>query len=156
MFGTTRILGIAGGVALACALAWGVSWKWDAQKWQGKVDALTALVVPLMVEVRLASDPSLSIKDAPEQVRLIASSRKAWKDLSATQSAQFDVMALESARLKSLNADLRKTAQAAIVKRDTAIRRLEREALSPGERADCARQLFDAEAALDLVYREGL
>lgn len=157
MFGLNRAVLAGGGIAIALVLAWGMRVDHLRGKWQGKFDALTELVVPVMVEIRLASDnPKLSIADAPEQVRLIGASRRAWQDVADMQSTQIDAMALESARLKALNAEQVTRAKAAIVKRDTAIRRLEREALTPGERVDCARQLLDAEAALDLVYQEGL
>ena len=157
MFGLNRAALFGGGIALALALGWGFRVDYLRAGWKTKFEALTEAVVPVLVEIRLASDnPKLSLSDAPEQVRLIGASRKAWKDTADLQSSRIDAMAVESARLKALNADLRKRAEAAIAKRDTAIRRLEQDALTPGERVDCARQLFDAEAALDLVYQEGL
>lgn len=157
MFGMNRAALAGGGIALAIVLAWGLRVDHLRGKWHDKYDALTALVAPVLLEIRLSSDnPNLSIGDAPEQVRLIGKSLKDWKNVADMQSTQIDAMALESARLKALNAEQVARAKAAIVKRDTAIRRLEHEALTPGERVDCARQLLDAEAVLDLVYQEGL
>jgi hypothetical protein len=147
------------GVLLAALTMIGMVARLDHLRagWKAKYEALSVAAGDLLVVIRAESgNPKLKLKDAGEQVRLIASSRKAWKDTSELQSSRIDALAIETARLKALSAELRKKAEAAIAKRDSAIARLTTQALSPGDRADCARQLFDAEAALDDVYREGL
>jgi phage-related tail fiber protein len=157
MFGSTRLVAGIGGIALALALGWGLRVNSLRAHWHGKFDTLNGeAVVVLAAAGRAADNPKLRWADVPEQIELLGASRKAWKGTAELQSSRIDALGVEAARLQALNADLRTRAQAAIARRDVAIRRLDRDALTPGERVDCARQLIEAEAALDLVYREGI
>jgi hypothetical protein len=160
MFGLSGIrLWGALGVLLAALALIGTVARLDHLRasWKAKYEALAESAGALVAVIRIESgNRTLSLANAGEQVRLIASSRKAWQGTAELQSARIDDLANETARLKALSAELRARAEAAIAKRDSAIRRLSNAALDPGDRADCAQQLFDAEAALDDVYREGL
>lgn len=160
MFGLSGIrLGgaIAAFLAVLGFVGWGLRVDHLRAHWHEKFDVLNAeAVVVLAATGKAAENPKLRWVDVPEQIALIGQSRAAWKGTADLQSSRIDAMGIETARLQALNAELRAKAEAAIAKRNDAIRRLEQDALTPGERADCARQLFDAEAALDLVYREGL
>ena len=162
MFGILKSK-ILAGVGLTVVLAmlslflWGTSWRSDAREWQSKWNSLSHVAGDVLVNIRLASDnPDLALTTAAEQVSLLGASRKAWMETAQLQSSRIDALGNETARLKALNSALRAKAEVAILKRNGAIKRLGAMALTPGERADCARQLFEAEAALDLVYREGL
>lgn len=149
--------GLAVLAALSLAISWGFSWKATAARVTGELTALKVITVEILTVTRTESEnPKLALKDVPEQIRLIGASRKAWKGTADLQSSRIDAMAAESGRLKALNADLRKRAEAAIERRDRAIWKLENMAKTPGDRANCAKEMFEAEAALDLVYREGL
>jgi hypothetical protein len=160
MFGLSgmRLYGALGALlALIGFIGWVVRIDGLRANWKAKYEALAETTGGLLTTIRTESDnPRLKLKDAGEQVRLIASSRAAWQGTAELQSSRIDDLANETARLKALNAELRKRAEAAIAKRERAIDRLATAALTPGDRADCARQLFEAEAALDAVYREGL
>jgi hypothetical protein len=148
---------IFGGIAFALLLGWALRVDHLRERWKGKHEALTAIAGDILGAVRLASDkPKLKLADAAEQVALIGEARRAWKATSQLQSSRIDALGIEAARLTALNADLRARAEKAIAKRESAIKRLERQRLDPGERADCAAQIFAANAALDLVYHEGL
>lgn len=160
MFGLTGIrLGVA--ITIVIALASFVGWAFRVDHlradWKAKWQSLNGeAVVVLAAAGRASNNPRLRWREVPDQIEEIAASRKAWKGTAELQSSRIDELANETARLKALNAEARARAQAAIAKRESAIKRLETAALTPGERADCAKQLFDAEAALDLAWREGL
>lgn len=148
-------IGVA--VAFALLLGWALHLDHLRAGWKGAHDKLASEAAKVVIAIKEASDnPGLKWADAAGQVEQIGMSRKAWKGTAQLQSARIDELGIETARLKALNADLRKKAEAQIAKRDKAIARLESSALTPGERSDCARQLREAEEALDLVYAEGL
>lgn len=155
------MFGIYGKIALALAVAAIVGWivRVDQLRahWHGQYDALSKVSGGVLKSIRIASNNrTLGLRDAADQVDIIAASRIAWKGTAELQSSRIDELGNETARLKALNAEQRKRAEASIAKREGAIKRLSTQALTPGERGDCAKQIADAEAALDLVYQEGL
>lgn len=157
MFGLSKYLIGGSAIALALSLAWGMRVDHLRADWKGKYEILSQVSGDILVSVRRAAgSKSIKLVEAAEQIDLISTSRKAWMGTAKLQSSRIDEISNETLRLKALNAELRQKAEAAIAKRDTAIKRLATEALTPGERTDCAKQLFDAEAALDLVYQQGL
>lgn len=148
---------IISAIGFALLLGWALRVDHLRGNWKAKHEALSAIAGDILVAVRTASDnPRLKLTDAAEQVRLIGDAKRAWKATSELQSTRIDALGIEAARLTALNADLRARAEKAIAKRESAIKRLETQRLDPGERADCAAQIFAANAALDLVYAEGL
>ena len=164
MFGLNRIALAGGGIVLAASLVWGgLGWR-SSSKWEGrfndvtaKMHALTTAIVPVMLEIRLASNnPKLSLADAAEQVRLIDASRKAWKSTAEGQSDTIEAMGRDAANRKAINAERAARLKPLLDRKERAIQRLANEAKTPADRVDCARQLFEAEAALDQVYQEGL
>lgn len=144
-------------VVLALLFAWAMRLDALRADWKSKFDALTEQASVVLTSARAASDnPRLSWRDAAAQIDLIGTSRREWKSTADLQSARIDALGAETARLKALSAEAQAKARAIIAKRDTAIARLSAMALTPGDRADCVAQLNAAEAALDLVYQEGL
>lgn len=157
MFGLSKYLVGGVGIALALSLAWGVRVNSLRADWKDKYENLSVVAGKILVSIRLASDnPKLGLNDAAEQVDIISESRKAWRDASHMQTRRIDELGVETARLKALSDEARRKADAAIAKREKAIDRLKTLALTPGERADCAKQIQQANEALDLVYSEGL
>jgi hypothetical protein len=160
MFGLAGIrIYAALGVALAVLVF--VGWALRVDQLRGRhldtIGAMKAADGRVLRAVRAASEnPKLLWADVPDQVGAIAASRNGWKLTADLQSQRIDELAQETARLKALGAQLRAQAEAAIARRETVIRRLETIAMTPGERADCARQLAEAEAALDAVWEAGL
>lgn len=125
--------------------------------WHDKYDVLATATGELLGDIRKASNnPTLKLKEAGDQVRIIAASRLAWKGTAELQSSRIEEMANETMRLKALSAQRRKQAETAIAKRETAIERLKTQAMTAADRSDCAKQIKEANDALDLVYSEGL
>ncbi len=148
---------IMAAIGFALLLGWALRVDHLRGNWKAKHEALSAIAGDILGAVRTASDnPRLKLDGAAEQVRLIGQAKRGWQAASELQSTRIDALGIEAARLTALNADLRAKAEKAIAKRESAIKRLETQRLDPGERADCAAQIFAANAALDLVYAEGL
>ena len=160
MFGLTGIGAyIKIGVAIAFALLLAHDRRVDHLRgeWKAKHETLSAEAGAVLATIRTASNnPGLKWPEASGQVEAIAASRKEWKATSQLQSSRIDDLAMETARLKALSNQARTKAQIVIAKRETVIKRLESQILTPGQRMDCVSQLQEAEAALDLVYKEGL
>jgi hypothetical protein len=154
-FGTLKLYGSIG-LALVLVVTLGLHRAGD-RRVRAQLDTLTNQAGAVLVATRAASDnPSLRWVDVAEQIGRIGKSQREWRATADLQTARINDLGLETARLKALNADLRKQAEAHIAKRQQVIARLETQALSPGERSDCARQLRLVEEALDLVFREGM
>lgn len=168
MFGIKgKLLGGLGLVALLIIVsvaAWGFSWKADARFWQGRsahwdreFHTLAKQSGDVLSALRIAADnPKLRWEDAPQQAKWLGEAFHGQKAVIDIQTAKVNDLGLERARLQALNDDLRKQAQALIAKKGRVIARLDSDALTPGERQDCARQLREAETALDLIFQEGL
>lgn len=153
--GTLKLYGSIG-LALILVVAIGIHRAGD-RRVRAQLDTLTNEAAAVLVATRIASDnPSLRWIDAAGQIGMIGKSRREWKATADLQTARINDLGLETARLKAINADQRKQAEAHIAKRQQVIARLESQALTPGERSDCARQLRMIEEALDLVFREGM
>lgn len=160
MFGLTglRLGALFGVVAIfGIVLGWGMRVDYLRAGWKAKFGTLAVQADKVRQAASKASDnPGLTWLDTAGQIEQIGASRKAWKATSELQTARIDELGIETARLKALNDDLRRKADAQIVRRQKAIDRLQQGSVTPGERSDLARQIKDAEAALDLVYAEGL
>lgn len=145
------------GIGFALLLGWALRVDHLRADWKAKHEALSAIAGDILGAVRTASDnPRLNLTDAAEQVDLIGVAKRGWQTTSQLQSSRIDALGIEAARRQALGAELQAKADRAISKRESAIKRLETQRLDPGERADCAAQIFAANAALDLVYQEGL
>lgn len=153
-----RLYAALGAAAIAAGvLAW--AFRLDALRagWKGKYEVLTEQASEVLLATRRASGhPKLSWDNAATQIDLIAAAGAEWKSTADQQTVKVDELGRETARLKALNAEERRKAEAIIARRDNAIARLSNMAIDPGDRADCVVQLREAEAALDLVFREGL
>lgn len=157
MFGLSKYIYAAGGVALALALAWGFRVDQLRGQWRDRYETLSAEAGNLLYEIRVASDnKKLQWRDAPQQVRAIGSSLNEWRNVAAKQTAEIDRMAFDAARMQKLNAELRAKAEVELRKRKAAFDRLDAQATDPGDRADCIAQIKAAEAALDAIYEAGL
>lgn len=146
----SRYIKIGVGVAFIGVTAWGLRVDHLRAEWKELAESITLSIG------EASGNRGLKPKDAALQVTLLGKSRDEWKSVAGTQKDRIDLLGSETERLKNLSEELRKQAQAAIAKRDDAARRLADQAISPGDRADCAAQLRDAEATLDLVFEEGL
>jgi hypothetical protein len=160
MFGLSGIK-LWGALGALLALVGFVGWVVRLDQLRGKhLSDLTTLQGErdtFMGVLRTASDnPKLPWKFAGDQVQALAASRNGWKSTAVLQSSRIDALNQETMRLKALSEELRRKAEAAIAKRNNLAERLEQAALTPGDRTDCIRQLLDAEAALDLVWDQGL
>lgn len=125
-------------------------WKGEALEWKDSAGVVTATIR------RVTNNPKLQWKDANEQIQALGDSRQLWKEVATEQTSQIDALGAETERLKKLNAVLRAKAEKEIVKRQKAIERLAASANDPGDRDDCQAQIAAAEAALDIIYAEGL
>ncbi len=157
MFGLSKYIYAAGGIALALVLAWGFRVDQLRGQWRDKYETLSAEAGNLLYEIRVASDnKKLKWRDAPQQVRAIGTSLTEWRNVAAKQTAEIDRMAFDAARMQRLNAELRAKAEVELRKRKAAFDRLDAQASDPGDRADCIAQIKAAEAALDAIYEAGL
>lgn len=148
---------LGAGLIVLLLLIWGMRVDHLRAGWKARHENLSRISGDILGSIRAASGQrGLRLENAAEQVTLIGAAKREWQATSELQSSRIDALAIESARLKALGDELRVRAEAAIAKRDSAINRLKTQALDPGERADCAAQIFAANAALDLLYEEGL
>lgn len=146
----------AGVVALALA-AWVARLDNRRAFWKGRYETAVALDAEILGKARRAlAQPKLKWLDLGDSVEAIAASRKTWRDTAILQSTRIDQLAQETMRLRALSGERLAQARAAIKSRDHALARLSTMALSPGDRNDCARQLREAEDALDAVWEAGL
>jgi hypothetical protein len=152
-----------GAALLVVMIAIGIHFAGDARVRHRLADTTKALVktegeaATVLVAARKASDnPDLKWADTAGQVDLVGKAVKAYKGVVDIQSAQIDALGIETAQLKTLAAAERRKADVAIAKRKTLIDRLQDDALTPGDRSDCARQLREIEAVLDAVFEGGL
>lgn len=150
-----RLIGV--GTVIAVLLAMTGCAKLDARKWHGRYDTLLASRNVVLVAIQdVAANSKLKWKDAAAQVRLVGESRDSWRTYGRGQSEKIGEMGRDAERLKALSTEAQRVAKRLIAQRDTAIERLEKRALTPWDRSDCARQLREAEDALDYVWGAGL
>lgn len=148
-------LGIGGVIAVLLAMT--SCARSDAKRWHDRYDSLAYEVRVMLDTVReVSGNKRLDWKNAHVQVRFLGESRDNWRHAAELQRQHIRALAAESERLKKLSADAQAKARKAIAQREDAIRRLDEEALAPGDRSDCARQIREAEAVLDSIYRSGL
>ena len=157
MFGLTGLrLGVA--IALALAVAGFVAWAFRVDHlrayWHDRYVTETGTVNASIANA--IGNPDLKWKDVSQQVDRYAKGHAELQRQTIAANATINAMGAEAARLKRLNADMRAKADKAIAQRQTAIDRLARQALDPGERENCQQQIAAAQAALDLIYEEGL
>lgn len=139
---------------LGAYAAWATS---RADHWHQKWVDLTAEAKGVLVAIaNETGNPKLRWEDAPLQVRLLGKSRNEWKGASTQQSGYIRERAAEAARLKRLSAEAQQRAKTVIAKRDKLIDDLEQRAFTSAERDDCARQLREADDALNTVFEAGL
>lgn len=160
MFGLAgiRLWGVLG-AALVVALLFAWALRLDALRadWRGKYLGLQKQTYEVTATIGNAiGNKKLKWRDVGEQVVLVAKSRDAWKSVSGEQTAAIDAMGMETQRLQRLNADLRARADKLIRERGKLINRLERQAMDPGDRSNCAAQLQAVDDALNAVFAEGL
>lgn len=144
------------GLAFVLLLAWALRLDQLRGQWRDKFDALSNEATAVLVAVREAADnPKLQWRDVPAQIDAIDASLTQWRGTARAQSDTIDALGRDTERLRAENAELVKKIAAANAKRDAAIRRLDDEALEPGDRADCWAQIREAEDALNQLYKEG-
>lgn len=153
-----RLAGAIGGLlAVLAFFGWVIRIDHLRASWHTKYEVLDGQAQTVLKSVRAASDnPKLDWIHAAEQVDLIAADHLRLKLATAEQTDRINALGEESERLKALSAEARAKAKVAIAKRETVIHRLQTIAMTPGDRADCAAQLNDANNALDLAFSEGL
>lgn len=129
-----------------------IAWKGavgQAEHWEQVARSITLAIGD-------ASDnPDLAVGDAARQVVALGKSRDAWRSASEKQSDAVNRMLESTKQLGAIAAQRRREIEAAVAKRDAAIKRLENQAITPGDRADCAGQLRAAEDVLDGLYDGG-
>lgn len=157
MFGLSKYIIAGSALALVLTGAWGARVNHLRGQWKAKYESLDTKVRATLVSVEMMTGAkNLTIELAPVQILALGAERDQWRVASNDQTAAINHMRAETERLTRLSDDLRKQAQAAIARRDTALKQLDTMALTPGERADCVGQLTAAEAALNLVWEQGL
>ena len=102
-----------------------------------------------------ADNPKLKVGDAARQAAALGKSRDAWRSASEKQTEAVNRMAESTKQLAAIAEVRRKEIAGAVAKRDAATKRLEDQAIAPGDRADCAGQLRAAEDVLDGLYDGG-
>ena len=151
MFGLSigTVFRILTGIAFAAVLAWGI-----------RVDTLRAhwrdIAVGMAKEVSVILDKPVDPEDAAKAIKGIGGDLATERDLRRAQSLKITEMSEESQRLKAKSVEAWKVAKAAIKSRDAAIAKLNAQALTPGDRADCVAQLNNALEAIDAAYSAGL
>lgn len=147
---------IAALVVIGALLLWGMNEKRLREYWQGLTLAITAETASA------AHKPRMKPKDVVDEIRKLGDTLDETTDaLDAErekvhrQNLRVRAWEAENARLQKLAAEERKRAQAAIAKRDAAIARLSADVVTPGDRADCAKQIREAEAILLYLFEEG-
>lgn len=144
-------------VALAVFAAWAFRVNGLRAHWHAKYDEkVVEAIVVRDVTREQTGNKGLKWSDVPEQIRLLGAAKRSWQDTAELQSSRIQSLGEESARLKQLGEVERAKALKAIAARDSALKKLDSLALSPGERSDLAGQLLAAEEALDIVFKEGL
>lgn len=150
-----RAIGIRGGIIIALALFAALCWhKWGV--WKDKFGTLSDEAAQVVIAVRdMSENPKLQWKDVPRQLDLLDKSLTEKTEALDQQTEAVNQLGAETARLQAENAAMAKRIAALNRKRDQLIRRLEDDAMEPGDRADCWAQVKAAEDALNLLYREG-
>lgn len=144
------------GLAFVLLLAWALRLDQLRGQWRDKFDTLSNEATAVLVAVReVADNPKLQWRDVPAQIDAIDASLTQWRGTARAQSDTIDALGRDTERLRAENAELVKKIAAANAKRDAATRRLDDEALEPGDRADCWAQIREAEDALNQLYKEG-
>lgn len=154
MIGLRLYAALGVGAAFLLLAAWGLRVDHLRDNWRTRYITETGEVTATIR--RVTGNVKLQWKDASRQIEGLAISRDSWKAVAGEQTAAIDAMGLETARLQRLNAELRAKALKAIAQRQNAIDKLERSALTPGDKANCQQQIQAANAALDAVFEEGL
>lgn len=152
-----RLYGAIGAVvALAVLVAW--IWRLDERRahWRAEAEALSAWRGEVQSALGTALGGRIDWRSAPRRIGELAASRREWQTTAEIQSARITDLAAETARLKTMSTEARATAEAAMRRRDEALRRFDTMALDRRERGDCARDLREAEAVLDALREAGL
>lgn len=155
--GIKLYLKIGAGIVAAAFIAWVIRIDYLRNDWKTKYEVLSTQAGDVLYEIRVASGKKkLAWADVPAEIRDLDHARDSWKMASNAQSVAIDRMAFDTAKMKKLNAELRAKAQVELEKRKAAYERLDKQAMTPGDRADCIAQIKAAEAALDTIYEAGL
>lgn len=147
------------GIGLAFALLLGWALRVDALRanWKLRFEGLTKEAgVVLAVTRRESGNRRLAWRGTAEQIELLGAAKRQWQEVARDQSNRIAELGTETTRLRQLGEAERLKAERAIAQRNNALSRLERQALTPGDREDCEAQLRSAQEALDLVFEEGL
>lgn len=144
------IAGIAAALIIAGLLAWALRLDSLRAGWRDLALGITAQIAWSTHQDRL------STKDAIASVRRLGIERDSERSMRQLQTQQIRVWKAESDRLRKLAAAERQKALAAIASRDAAIQRLTKDVITPGERADCSKQIREAEEILLYLFREGV
>lgn len=149
-------VGIATMLIIAGLLAWGLRVDHLREGWKDRFGELSDQAGRVLVAVRIASDnPKLKWPDTAAQIEAIDASLDQWRGTARTQSDLIDTMGRDSDRLRAENDALKVKVRALNARRSALIGQLQKDALDPGDRADCWAQLRDTEDALNQLYREG-
>ena len=144
------------GLAFVLLLAWALRLDHLRGHWRDKFDVLSNEATAVLVSLRdMTGKPKLKWQDVPQQLDLLDKSLTEKTEALDQQTAAVNQLGAETARLQAENAAMAKKIAALNRKRDQLIRRLEDDAMEPGDRADCWAQVKAAEDALNLLYREG-
>lgn len=149
MLAGLSLLRVAPFLAIALLLAWAMRLEDRRDYWETTARSITLAIGDA------AGVQGLSYKDAGRQAILLGQSRDSWKWASDQQGEAIKQLAADTQKLAKIAADRRKEFASAIARRDTAIKRLSNQAITPGDRANCAAQLREAEDVLDRLYDEG-
>lgn len=144
------IVGAAAALIIAGLLAWALRLDSLRAGWRDLALGITAQIAWSTHQERL------STSDAVSAVRRLGIERDSERSMRQLQTQQIRAWKAESDRLRQLAAAERKKALAAIASRDAAIQKLTKDVITPGERADCSKQIREAEEILLYLFREGV
>lgn len=149
-------LRIAGGVAVALLLAWGLRVDHLRAGWKERYEVLAGQADKVVLAISHATGQPADWSTAPGQIVALGEGIRARDDAIAASNQRIDDMAREAVRLRAKAAELKRIADKAAAQRASALKRLSDMSITPGTRSDCMTLLKEAEDALDLVREAGI
>jgi len=146
---------LGGIVVLAIAAAVWAHLARDART-ERRLATITEQAATVVLRTRDASDnPKLTWALVPGQIVALGEANKRLKGAIAEQNATIDQWAREAAERRAEASEWKRIADKAQAQRQSALKRLSRDAVTPGTRDDCMTLLQEAETALDLARENG-
>lgn len=121
-----------------------------------RLATITEQAATVVLRTRDAADnPKLTWALVPGQIVALGESNKRLKGAIEDQNATIDQWAREAAERRAEAGEWKRIADKAQAQRQSVLKRLSRDAVTPGTRDDCMTLLQEAETALDLARENG-